>query len=205
MEGVGKYVAPDGVMYSGSYLKDKKHGLGKKTYANGDVYEGLWKEDLPHGIGIYKWDRGDEFNGEWSRGKMHGQGTFVWKSGERYDGQWRNGVEDGTGIFAWPNGSAYKGYWKGGKKNGGGVWWRCGLAHHCHSFIRREHAPHQVHATQGAQTASGRRHQQGQDVRRQDQPNRAPWRRPVRPGRLLQPRHGARPHGQKGGVQDESG
>jgi len=123
MHGVGRYTHPSGVVYSGSFVSDKKQGLGKKTYANRDTYEGLWKQDLPHGIGVYKWQRGDEYNGEWQLGRMHGQGTFVWKTGERYDGQWERGMEEGPGIFSWPSGAAYKGYWKAGKKNGVGVWW----------------------------------------------------------------------------------
>ena len=41
--GWGKTIWPDGRIYEGGYLEDKKSGFGKFTWPNGREYTGEWK------------------------------------------------------------------------------------------------------------------------------------------------------------------
>ncbi len=40
MHGKGVFKWPDGRVYEGDYVNDKKHGIGKVTWPDGRVYEG---------------------------------------------------------------------------------------------------------------------------------------------------------------------
>jgi hypothetical protein len=42
MHGKGVFKWPDGRVYEGDYVNDKKHGIGKVTWPDGRVYEGEW-------------------------------------------------------------------------------------------------------------------------------------------------------------------
>lgn len=53
MNGVGKFYWPDGRIYHGSYLDDKKHGEGKFTWPDGREYTGVWNNGKQHGKGQY--------------------------------------------------------------------------------------------------------------------------------------------------------
>ena len=53
MDGKGKFEWPDGRIYVGEYLEDKKHGYGEFLWPGGEKkYEGFWENDQPHGRGI---------------------------------------------------------------------------------------------------------------------------------------------------------
>ena len=42
MTGLGRMTWPDGKIYEGGFLDDKKHGKGKLTSKEGKVTEGTW-------------------------------------------------------------------------------------------------------------------------------------------------------------------
>ena len=39
---MGYFTWPDGRIYHGEYLDDKKHGFGEFKYADGRMYSGYW-------------------------------------------------------------------------------------------------------------------------------------------------------------------
>ena len=46
MDGKGKFEWPDGRIYVGEYLEDKKHGYGEFLWPGGEKkYEGFWEND----------------------------------------------------------------------------------------------------------------------------------------------------------------
>ena len=45
------------------------HGRGVLRWPDGKVYEGDFIEDKRHGHGLFKWKDGREYEGEWIRGK----------------------------------------------------------------------------------------------------------------------------------------
>ena len=44
MHGHGIFTWPDGRIYTGNYVEDKKHGFGKFVWPDGKVYEGEWND-----------------------------------------------------------------------------------------------------------------------------------------------------------------
>ena len=42
MNGKGEFIYPDGRVYTGSFLKDKKHGSGELKLPSGAVIQGNW-------------------------------------------------------------------------------------------------------------------------------------------------------------------
>ena len=68
IHGEGVYKWPDGRVYSGEYVKDKKHGFGKFVMSDGSKYEG-----------------------EWLDGKQHGRGKIITKNNKIREGNWDNG------------------------------------------------------------------------------------------------------------------
>jgi hypothetical protein len=49
MQGKGVFHYPDGQIYTGSYVKDKKEGYGELMFPNGNGYKGGWKQGMRHG------------------------------------------------------------------------------------------------------------------------------------------------------------
>lgn len=43
MNGKGIFTWPDGRVFEGNYLNDKKHGPGKFIWPDGRMYEGVWE------------------------------------------------------------------------------------------------------------------------------------------------------------------
>ena len=54
MHGKGTFKWPDGRVYEGDYVEDKKQGMGTVTWPDGRAYEGMWKNGMQHGLGKYK-------------------------------------------------------------------------------------------------------------------------------------------------------
>ena len=93
---------PDGSVYMGDMLNDKKHGRGTLRTA-AFVYGAMHypassadtAEDNAH---LAKWH---EYIGEWSDDVMHGHGKHVMMSGDGkqnvlFDGVWDNGIQKET-------------------------------------------------------------------------------------------------------------
>ena len=62
-EGYGVYIANNGTVFEGEWLKDKRNGQGYQTYKNGNVYRGAFMNNKPHGKGIYTWANGEIYDG----------------------------------------------------------------------------------------------------------------------------------------------
>lgn len=154
----GSKGAPKYVVYEGDMLHSHRDGQGVCLYSNGLLYEGSWKRDKEHGDGVLmtadrkivvyrgEWERGrmqgrgtyyygerrnhhhrraregiPRYEGEFRENLRHGTGTYFLKDGSVYVGSWLNNVMSGHGVFTWPDGSVYDGDWKDGKRHGQGV------------------------------------------------------------------------------------
>ena len=66
-------VDPDGSIYVGQFVNDKREGYGKLLGSNSDMYDGEWKDSKPHGTGNLTCKRaGSKYEGEWMEGMRHG-------------------------------------------------------------------------------------------------------------------------------------
>jgi len=45
INGYGKNTWPDGEVYEGAWINDKRNGQGKCIFASGTVHEGEWRDD----------------------------------------------------------------------------------------------------------------------------------------------------------------
>lgn len=55
-------------------------------FKNGVIYSGEWKGDFRHGYGIQVWPDGAKYEGQWENGKASGKGMFVHVDGDVYNG-----------------------------------------------------------------------------------------------------------------------
>ena len=53
MNGFGRFKWPDGRIFEGEYLNDKKDGFGIFNWPDGRIYKGNWKNGKQHGKGDY--------------------------------------------------------------------------------------------------------------------------------------------------------
>ena len=72
MHGEGTYKWPDGRMYKGSYINDKKDGFGVYSYPDKRQYSGQWSNGVQHGEGTFRSPTGVERKGIWKEGKRIG-------------------------------------------------------------------------------------------------------------------------------------
>ena len=119
--GEGVYTWADQRTYVGTFVNDRRHGYGELTWPNGDRYEGEFREDQMTGSGRFVWDNTDVYEGDFVDGQRTGQGVYTWHTGERYQGFFRGGKLHGRGIFTWPDGRSYQGDFVDGLKRGEGV------------------------------------------------------------------------------------
>jgi hypothetical protein len=93
---------PDGSVYMGDMINDKKHGRGTLRTA-AFIYGAMYHPDLSADTAednshLAKWH---EYIGEWSDDVMHGHGKHVMMSGDGkqnvlFDGVWANGIQKAT-------------------------------------------------------------------------------------------------------------
>ena len=146
-EGQGACLYNNGLMYEGSWKRNKEHGKGMLLTADRSriIYDGDWERGRMHGQGVYyypkdgpfrdlltdegadiggKNDRdtsGGVYSGDFKENARYGMGTYTLPDGSMYEGDWRDNLPSGRGTFRWPNGSHYSGQWKDGERNGHGV------------------------------------------------------------------------------------
>lgn len=80
-------VYPNGHIYEGKLINEKRTGVGKLKLSNGDVYEGEFWDDKKI-KGKYTYISGNIYEGEFLNGKMSGQGKYNWLNGNIYVGDW---------------------------------------------------------------------------------------------------------------------
>ena len=96
------------ILYTGEFLKGKKHGLGELLIpqSSGDErYVGQFREGRMHGRGIYYFANGGKYEGELVADQLNGEGSFEGPNGDRYVGQFRNGQFTGEGVYTFANGN----------------------------------------------------------------------------------------------------
>lgn len=79
------------------------------TFPQGDVYRGEWMSDRKQGHGVYQFPNGDRYEGEWADDIMSGDGVYLFADGSRYSGQFRRGLRTGAGVIEFANGDRYVG------------------------------------------------------------------------------------------------
>lgn len=72
MNGWGRQISREGVIYEGQFLGGNKNGHGRMIQANGDLYEGEWWFGTMVGQGIFRGIDGSIYEGEWLDGQQHG-------------------------------------------------------------------------------------------------------------------------------------
>ena len=95
---VGILTAPDGTVYTGSFVDGLRDGTGKITMPDGFTYDGQWSGGEIEGTGTATYPNGDIYEGAFEGGKRQGQGTMRYKSGEEVSGQWVNGALQEAGT-----------------------------------------------------------------------------------------------------------
>eukprot|EP01083_Nonionella_stella_P078367 214427_1 len=113
-------------VYTGEWIKHKRHGVGEMKYAEGVTYVGEWQDGLYSGFGKMAIDSvGKTFHGKWVGGQMaiidhkfKDHPTFVQYVGQFHAWPW---IPNGTGRMLYKNGDVYEGDWCMGKHNGHGI------------------------------------------------------------------------------------
>eukprot|EP01032_Pedospumella_encystans_P018643 gene18643-biopygen15186 len=91
-QGKGQIKYPDGSVYEGEWLKEKRHGAGRLTSAAGEVFEGVFEKDAPvSGKGILLIKNGGTYEGELVEGKRHGRAKITNKEGVVEDVEFAHG------------------------------------------------------------------------------------------------------------------
>lgn len=119
LTGEGKVSWPNGDLYQGQLVKNKRHGHGELIWANGQRYRGAWVDDAPQGKGAMRFANGDQYDGELVAGEPQGKGKMQFASGDSFDGQFSRGNPAGLGVYRWASGQTYEGPWQGGPEGRG--------------------------------------------------------------------------------------
>jgi len=125
--GTGELKYPDGSIYKGEFLNNKRHGEGTYYYSNGDIFCGHWENNKKIGQGSYKYEKdGVELVGEWdiNTGNIS-SGEYIFGDKKiKYIGKFNeNGEPNGEGKYVFPDrhdnrkknieiGEYEKGIWK---------------------------------------------------------------------------------------------
>lgn len=91
VDGFGVLVWPDGAIYQGQWVDEKRDGLGLFTYPDQSLFTGQWSRDhRVDGPGKMRYYNGDMYDGQFMDDKRHGEGTIEYGQDDR-DGRWRAG------------------------------------------------------------------------------------------------------------------
>ncbi|MGB2912530.1 MAG: hypothetical protein WBB81_03135 [Pyrinomonadaceae bacterium] len=144
LNGIGKYLFANGVVYEGYFVNGSANGKGKVTYkdggsyvgdlvngkmegrgiflyANGNTYDGGWLNNVKSGQGTQTLKAsGELYVGQFAGDKRNGKGKATYKNGDIYDGDWVNGLREGQAKYTFPNGSYYFGGFLKDKQHGTG-------------------------------------------------------------------------------------
>lgn len=122
VQSVGQLGVYQGKREGGKKGRGTKWGIGQAIFPNGDMYVGEYMENRRHGIGTYVWGgEGNMYIGSWVNGQRAGWGRMVFADGGRYLGNWRHDKQNGEGRYTYPNGDTYSGCWQNNIKEGQGI------------------------------------------------------------------------------------
>ncbi|EPY27676.1 hypothetical protein AGDE_10647 [Angomonas deanei] len=126
-QGVYMWASHVGMLYVGSWLRNKRDGYGRMVYPDGSRYLGSWSSDVKSGRGRYTYADGSAYDGEWVAGQKHGHGVHQFTDGSSYVGTFVDN-EFVCGEWHLAGGSVrYMGNFVNGQPTGSGVFvHRCG-------------------------------------------------------------------------------
>jgi hypothetical protein len=109
--GFGYHNFPNGLVYKGEYVDDKKVAGVVLDPNNNNflVYVGGWGSDTYHGQGRLSRKNGQYYHGNFDQGKFQGKGMMWWPNNDRYDGDFDSNERSGNGVFKFSNGDIYEG------------------------------------------------------------------------------------------------
>lgn len=108
--GLGQTLFPNGDVYVGEYVDNKRHGTGTYFFADdGIIYTGRWRDNLRDGVGRCVYPDGGRYYGNWNHDKKHGEGRYTYPDGGAYSGEWSRDTKHGFGTFVFPDGSQHIG------------------------------------------------------------------------------------------------
>lgn len=150
--GFGYHHFPNGLIYKGNYLDDKKtggivldpknnnflvyvgawdydtyHGSGKLCRKNGQFYEGNFEKGLFQGRGVMSWPNGDKFVGDFEKSVRSGNGRFDFSNGDFYEGQFERNEFHGRGRYDWMAGDMFEGEFRDGVMDQGDMKYNIGV------------------------------------------------------------------------------
>lgn len=87
----GIYIYPNGDLYQGSFIANKRQGSASYQYKNGALFEGYYHDDEKQQGRLIQPD-GQIYEGNWSDNKPNGFGRFTSQDGKIWEGIFENGV-----------------------------------------------------------------------------------------------------------------
>ncbi len=96
MDGHGLLSLPNGMSYSGSFVKNEMSGRGQMSLPSGDVMIGAFENGVLSGDGVVDYSNGDVFKGAFVNGVRTGHGVFRCAVYE-YNGEWALDNPSGKG------------------------------------------------------------------------------------------------------------
>ncbi|BFZ21258.1 hypothetical protein BsWGS_24297 [Bradybaena similaris] len=84
--GTGTHITATGIVYQGSWEKDRMNGKGKLTHPSSATYEGDFVNNQFHGQGKYTWPDGSFYEGQFVENRLEGEGTFTDTEGQVWVG-----------------------------------------------------------------------------------------------------------------------
>ena len=88
---LGVQTFENGDVYTGAFLKGKKHGRGLLETRSNRSYDGGWENDVPHGFGTNTFPNGKIYTGQYKEGRPCGNGQWTYSDGKTYSGTWVKG------------------------------------------------------------------------------------------------------------------
>mmetsp|Transcript_18307 Transcript_18307/g.27114 ORF Transcript_18307/g.27114 Transcript_18307/m.27114 type:complete len:432 (-) Transcript_18307:7-1302(-) len=118
-EGTEWTPGPDGEVFCGEFVSDKRHGHGSVTFrSTGIIFEGKWRAGeavVGNGWRVLYPD-GDIYCGHVEKFQPHGYGIHQDSSGVIYVGYWKDGERCGNGVRSNGKSAEFAGQWENDEK-----------------------------------------------------------------------------------------
>ncbi|XP_064402327.1 MORN repeat-containing protein 2-like isoform X2 [Halichondria panicea] len=85
--GEGTHSFSSGLVYKGTWSKDKMNGTGELIHPNDCTYKGTFVENEYHGSGVFQWPDGSMFTGQFTSNRISGNGEFKDSAGRTWIGE----------------------------------------------------------------------------------------------------------------------
>lgn len=112
---------PNGNVYTGTIVNNKREGKGKLTFAMGGYYNGEFHNDDYDGYGTFCTEN-TIYHGNFIKGEKEGEGRSEnIKERTEFIGNWKYNQRNGSGKEVFADGSYYEGNFINGAKSGNGI------------------------------------------------------------------------------------